>query len=83
MAVLALVELAVAITGAVLVARPGLVWPTFAAQGEMTSLGEKRTQTRAIGLVFLGVGLVALSEGVPTDLIGHPDYLAYVPSFNL
>lgn len=65
MVVLALVGLAIALTGAVLVARPLLVWPTEIDQSSEQTSGEKRTQTRAIGLLCVGLGLWVLREGLP------------------
>lgn len=65
MTVLALVGLAIALTGAVLVARPLLVWSPEADQTGEQAPAEKRTQTRAVGLVCLGIGLWTLGEGLP------------------
>lgn len=65
MALLALIGLAIALTGAVLVARPLLVWPTEGDQSSEQGPAEKRTQTRGVGLICLGIGLWVLREGLP------------------
>lgn len=65
MALLALVGLAIALTGAVLIARPLLVWPTEGDQASEQAPAEQRTQTRAVGLLCVGIGLWVLREGLP------------------
>lgn len=65
MVVLALVGLTIALTGAVLVARPLLVWSANADYGAEPSLAEKRTQTRGVGLLCFGIGLWVLREALP------------------